>query len=76
MKIVYLKWKDATFYDRYVERDEKLDLLVIEECGFLVYEDKEKVVFATSYEEKERRWKYVHAIPKVNIIKRRVIKLD
>lgn len=77
MKIIYLKWKDATFYNNeYIEENEKVNLLILEECGFLVYEDEEKVVFATSYESGEKRWKFVHAVPKVNIIEKKIVELD
>ncbi len=76
MEIVKVTWIDAQRLELgIIQREELPDLKPIpcDIVGFLVHEDKERIVVAQEKWDEAMGCKYVHVIPKVSIIK--IIKL-
>lgn len=72
-RVLKLTWRDSTFYqshDRFTrEEAAELTLIEIETSGFLVHENKERIILAVdSYQDEEFRG--IVSVPKVNIVKR------
>lgn len=77
-KIVILRWFDA-HYDNGTLSDEEIKDIkpyIMESGGFLVEETKDYIRFAAEWCEKLKHWRYTHSVPKVNIIRKRIIKCD
>ena len=77
MKLVYIKWFDA-HYDNgtmSTEQVKKQPEYIMESVGIYVSEDKKYVNFANEWYFEGKTWRYSHCIPKVNIIKKRIIKI-
>jgi hypothetical protein len=83
--ITYVLWRDASYH-----ADEKpvddIDLVNLHEIGFLITEDEEKLVLSIEQEQfsddadvpqdRHRTVRMSMAIPKVNIIETRSVKLS
>ena len=68
VEIVKVKWTDASFNSDYWTTEELRDKKVLtgETVGYLVVDDKEKVVLAMEgYSDGE--WRRISTIPKINI---------
>ncbi len=71
-QIVKVTWIDAQRIELGVLQDEvikDIDVLPCDIVGFLLHEDKDKVIIAQEKWHDNRGQKYIHAIPKVSIIK-------
>lgn len=71
-KIIKITWLDAQRIELGVQHQEDIaDLQPIpcEIVGFLIHEDKERIVLAQEKWEDLMGFKYVHVIPKISIIK-------
>lgn len=77
MKLIWIKWFDSYYDDNRLTTEEVLaeNPYIIEDVGFLIGESKLSIHFATSWSEKNNKWKYIHCIPKCNILKKRIINL-
>ena len=77
-KIVYIKWIDS-YFDRSsykIEEIEKQDkYFTLEDCGFLIEDSKDCIKYASSYVANEKTYRYIHAIPKISIIRKKIIKI-
>ena len=76
MKIVKVEWIDAQRLELgCIQQEELPDLkpIVGEIVGFLVHEDKERIVIAQERWKELGGCKYVHVIPKCSVIKIKVI---
>ncbi len=76
MKIIYLKWFDANWNSGSYKK-EKLPPaeFILEDVGFLVREDKKYITFATEYGIGNQEYKYIHNIPKVNVLEKKIINI-
>lgn len=72
-RMIYIKWVDSTFFSDSIGENEDMPLMILEDVGFLVSEDRDKVVIATQWDEENKRWRYIHSIPRVNIKEMKVI---
>lgn len=79
MKLLKITWKDArTIHDisHPLEEVKTFDLLKVESIGYLVHEDKQKIILCSMvfYEyNNEKYYKTLHIIPKNVVIKREVL---
>ena len=78
-KIVEVEWYDAQTYESYAEEIgdlKKWELLLTHTIGYLIFEDKEKVIvgFVVFGVGEEDKVKYIQMIPKGMIKKIRVLK--
>lgn len=73
---VHIIWEDAWTSNRFWTRDEfeKTKPHLLHGSGFLLYEDKEKMVISPEEKPGDEAWRYVHSIPKVLIRGREVVK--
>jgi hypothetical protein len=73
-RIIYLEWTDAASTIGWCSVDECAGLMLIKTCGYLVYEDENQIVVATS---SSSQGKYTDpiAIPKSCVEKRKWVKL-
>jgi len=72
--VVQIHWSDACSEETWAEFDDKmLDLVDCVTCGYLVYEDKRRIVVAASLSE-DKGYSDAIAIPIGWITKRKVIK--
>ena len=53
---------------------EKEPQYLVHDSGYLVYEDKEKIVLGAEERVGRKAWRYVHTIPKVLIRGREIVK--
>jgi len=66
MKIKHVKWRDSRIYIQQQPPQEYWSVCVIESVGYLIEEDKEKIVLAGDLIDGEYR--RVLVIPKENIV--------
>ena len=77
MKIVEVEWLDAQRLELGVQHQEDIADLQPIPCnivGFLIHEDKERIVIAQEKWDDLQGFKYVHVIPKCSVIKIRRLK--
>ncbi len=77
MKIVKITWLDAQRVELGVQHQEDIADLQPIPCdivGFLIHEDKERIVIAQEKWDDLQGFKYVHVIPKCSVIKIRRLK--
>jgi hypothetical protein len=67
MKIKTIKWRDSRMYIEQQSQKDEFDVCIIQSVGYVIHEDKEKVVLAGDILETDAR--RVIVIPKENIIK-------
>lgn len=65
-KVKRIKWRDSQMYIHQEPKDEPFNICIIESVGFVLSEDKEKIVLAGDLVGEDVR--RVIAIPKENII--------
>ena len=77
MKAIYIKWFDASYAGHSQTLDEMTSEYIMESVGVFVKEDAKHVTFAAEFmpADNPKRWRYIHHIPKVNIIKRKFLKI-
>ena len=75
LKIIYIKWFDASYNPEHQSEDEMNDEFIIESIGWYVKETKRCITISTEYINKYGTWRHNYHIPKVNIIKKKVVKL-
>lgn len=73
---VHIVWEDAWMNTGTWTREElkKEPQCLLHESGFLIYEDKEKVVLAPEQRIGKESWRYIHSIPKILIRGREIVK--
>lgn len=69
--IILVKWSDSRMYIIEETRDSDFDIATITSVGVLIHEDKEKIILAGDVIDDDVR--RVIAIPKVNILEKKVI---
>ncbi len=77
MKIVRVTWLDAQRVELGVQHQEDIADLQPIPCdivGFLIHEDKDRIVIAQEKWDDFQGFKYVHVIPKCSVIKIRKLK--
>jgi hypothetical protein len=74
MKPVYVQWKDAVSFDEWTD-GEVPELHVIHTLGFLIHEDKEKIVIAMQVDPDSESRSMEMAIPRGMIVKLKKLKL-
>ncbi len=62
-----IKWRDSRKYLEQLPKDENFDVCVITSIGFIVSEDKQKIVLAQDIIDEDVRG--IIVIPKENILK-------
>ncbi len=76
MKVIYIKWFDANFDNGgYKKENLPHKEIILESIGIYIDEDKKYITLANEYMAEYKKYKYIHNIPKVNIIKKKMIKL-
>lgn len=77
MKIIHIVWRDACGDDGWASREqvEKEELVRIETVGFLVRESKEAYTLTMANDHSNEKVGAFMVIPKVNIIKRKYLKI-
>ena len=71
-KIIYIEWVDA-HYDNGTQSTEealKMEPFILQCAGMYVGETPDEVIYANEWCVDNGTWRYIHAIPKVNIIKK------
>jgi len=73
---VHIVWEDAWTSSNWWTRDEfeKKPPHILHGSGFLLYEDKEKLVISPEEKPGDNAWRYVHSIPKCLIRGREIVK--
>ena len=73
---VHIVWEDAWMSTGTWVREElkKEPPYLLHDSGFLIYEDKHKVVLGPEERVGRESWRYVHTIPKMLIRGREIIK--
>jgi len=73
---VHIVWEDAWASSGTWTRDDfkKEPPYLLHESGFLLYEDKEKIVIGTEEKPGRDSWRWVHNIPKISIRGREIVK--
>lgn len=73
-KIVFITWKDAAVFSTIVadktEAEEKAKTAVINQVGFLISEDEEKVIIGWQYHKYNKKFRHISSIPKSSILKK------
>lgn len=73
--IIFLEWIDAESEVGWDDVDHfSSDLNTVFTVGFLVYEDKQKYVVATSYDPINEHYNCVIKIPRAWVVKKRILK--
>ncbi len=69
LDLVHIVWEDAWASSGTWTRDdfEKEPAYLVHDGGFLLYEDKEKVMIGPEEKPGRENWRWVHSIPKVLI---------
>lgn len=77
MKPIYVKWHDAVSDDAWIDKEDHHDLEthVIHTLGFLVHEDRSKIIVAMQWDPEREGISMRMAIPKSWIIKRRFLRV-
>lgn len=77
MKLIYIKWFDASYNSDIQTLDEMNDEYIIESVGFFARETKKCITLSAEIIDQNptAKWRYIHHIPKVNIIKKKIFKL-
>ena len=75
MKIIYIKWFDSCYNNTAQETEAIADYIILENCGFLVSENEKSVKISMEHSIKYGDWRHTLSIPKVNILKRKELKV-
>lgn len=67
-KFVHIRWRDSKMYLTQCHKDDKMEVSTIISCGYIVSEDKEKIVLAGDVVDDPGDIRRVIVIPKENII--------
>tara|TARA_R110001592_G_scaffold5409_5_gene29833 strand:- start:138 stop:413 length:276 start_codon:yes stop_codon:yes gene_type:complete len=71
MKLVYMKWLDAMSDDNTwqdIEDLKKQELRPVEVVGWILSEDKDKVILISSYDDESKNGGGGVVVPRVNIV--------
>jgi len=71
MKLVYMKWLDAMLDDNTwqdIEDLKKQELRPVEVVGWILSEDKDKVILISSYDDESKTGGGGVVVPRVNIV--------
>ena len=76
LKLVFIKWVDASWEPGPICEDEMLPYIVLQSCGFLISEDENYVNIGGDYCEMEDTWRHVFHVPKVNLLEFKTISME
>ena len=73
MKLAYVEWLDASYQEGPLAEDDFEPRVVLVSAGLLAREDDETITVATDYDARADEWRHVSHIPKVNIVRKKII---
>jgi len=73
MKLLYVEWVDASYQEGPLAEDDFEPRVVLVSAGLLAREDDESLTLASDYDPRTGEWRHVSHIPKVNVVRRRII---
>lgn len=73
MKLAYVEWLDASYQEGPLGEDDFEPRVVLVSAGLLAREDDETITLATDYDGRNGEWRHVSHIPKVNVIRKKVL---
>ncbi len=74
-KAVHVRWRDAGGSSAWQAYDGSA-IMVIESIGWLIEDTKDKLVFASSYDDQpNRKWADVTTVPRECVVSKKVVKL-
>lgn len=68
-KFVHIRWRDSRIYLTQCHKDDSFDVSTIISCGYVIEEDKKKIVLAGDVVDEFGDIRRVIVIPKENIIR-------
>ena len=68
-KFVHIRWRDSRIYLTQCHKDDSFDVSTIISCGYVIEEDKKKIVLAGDVVDESGDIRRVIVIPKENIIR-------
>ena len=72
-KYMVITWLDASYQIGPYDIDELTPMMTIMSAGFLVCQDKKFISLALDYDVEYDRWKHIGHIPKINIIRKKIL---
>lgn len=77
-KIVFITWKDAAVFSTIVadkvEAEQKAKTALINQVGFLISEDDERIIIGWQYHAYNGKFRHITTIPKSAVVKMEVLK--
>ena len=73
MKLAYVEWLDASYQEGPLCEDDFEPRVVLVSAGLLAREDDETIAVATDYDPRAGEWRHVSHIPKVNVVRSKII---
>jgi hypothetical protein len=74
MKLLYVEWLDASYQEGPLAEDDFEPRVVLVSAGLLAREDDETLTLASDYDPRTGEWRHVSHIPKINVVRRKIIK--
>ena len=76
-KIVFITWKDTAVFSAIVankeEAEQKANTALINQVGFLISEDDERIIIGWQYHAYNRKFRHIATIPKLAVIKMEIL---
>ncbi len=73
MKLAYVEWLDASYQEGPLCEDDFESRVVLVSAGLLAREDDETITVASDYDARAGEWRHVSHIPKVNVVRKKII---
>lgn len=73
MKLLYVEWLDASYQEGPLSEEDFEPRVVLVSAGLLAREDDETLTLASDYDPRSGEWRHVSHIPKVNVVRRKII---
>jgi hypothetical protein len=73
MKLAYVEWLDASYQEGPLGEDDFEPRVVLVSAGLLAREDDETITVASDYDARAGEWRHVSHIPKVNVVRKKII---
>ena len=73
MKLAYVEWLDASYQEGPLGEDDFEPRVVLVSAGLLAREDDETITVAADYDARAGEWRHVSHIPKVNVVRSKII---
>ena len=77
-KLVFVEWFDCTHYGDSSLSDMEINsepLLIMQDVGFLVSQNKERIALAMEYVPTQDRYRHISWIPRVNVRRMEIISM-